>query len=321
MDTNKPKQRRTKMQDLSTEIAKVIGQPIDSSLPIPFPLNLIADQDTAEAGEDVYVWTAYDDNVDTVYTAGSNGALVSVQKSSVGATLLTFVGIQTKLDYVTIHDVINAKDQSALARKKAAISRAMDKEEIIRIVTAIQALATQEVIVGSGVDIYDAVMALKHKIEDYGDGFVLLVGSTLSEKMDTYDKDNASNFQYNVTLLKQLEAMGITKVKLPADCKIKLDGGSYVPVLAAGSAIMVATQSNLKGGKPILHVRRKFNAEMTAYMGLSPEENATRLVSVAQTPIPVNGGNNILGYGVFGYEGIIEAIVNYKAISWANSIV
>jgi hypothetical protein len=297
-------------------IAKVIGQPIDSSLPVPVVISEIADIETAEPGEDVYVWNAYDDNVDTIYTAGNDGELVSVKKGAVAATLLTFAGLQTDLAYVTVNEVLNAKDQTAVARKKAAITRGMDKEEVVRLINVILGIASQE-IEGAGKDLYDIVMDMYHLVEDYGDDFILLVGSTVSEKIDTYDKDNVANFHYRIGLKETLANLGIKKVKVVG--KVKLDGGAYSPVLAAKSGILVARNSQLKVGKPCLHVRRKINPDIAANMGANPEE-AYRFVSVAQTPTVINNSKNILGYGVFGFESIVEAVTNFKAIAWSDSM-
>lgn len=304
-------------------IARVIGQPIDSSLPTPVLISQIADIETAEPGEDVYTFTAYDDNVDTIYTATDAGELDSNRKSPSGATLLQFAGLQTDLAYVTINEVLNAKDQTALARKKAAIARGMDKEEIVRIISAILQLdglsgrPDQSVTVLSGEDLYDGILKMVHKVEDFGDKFLLIVGSTVSEKIDTFDKDNADNFHYRVGLKETMANLGITKVKVPAYAKIKLDGGASASVLGAHQAILVCLESQLKVGKPILFVRRKINPEIAAGMGVNPDE-AYRLISVAQTPTVISSAKNILGYGCFGYENLIEAIVNYKAICYCN---
>lgn len=294
-------------------IAKTIGQPIDSALPVPFVLSEIADIDFADPGEDVYVWTAYDDNVDTVYTAGDAGELTSNKKSPAGATSLTFVGLQTDLAYVTVNEILDAKDQTALARKKAAMTRSMDKQEVKRILDGILAIASQEVACASGEDLYDGILKMVHKVEDYGDNYVLLCGSTVSEKIDTYDKENADNFNYRVGLKETMDNLGIKKIKVVG--QIKLDSGSYDAVLAATKAILVARDSQLKVGRPVLFVRRRISPEIAEMMGINPDE-AQRLLSVAQTPCVINNHKNILGYGVFGYESIIEAITNYKAIAW-----
>ena len=294
-------------------IAKTIGQPLDSALPVPFVLSEIADIETAEAGEDVYAFTAYDDNVDTVYTAGDAGELTSNKKSPLGATQLVFGGLQTDLAYVTINEVLDAKDQSAIARKKAAITRSMDKQEVSRIITAILALSSQEVTRATSEDLYDVVLKMVHKIEDYGDEFVLLCGATVSEKIDTFDKDNVASFNYRIGMKEALANLGIKKIKVVGS--IKLDSGASAKVLADDSAILVARNSQLKVGRPILFVRRMINPGIAAGMGV---DAAQRLISVAQAPQVINNHKNILGYGVFGYESIIEAIVNYKAIAWCD---
>ena len=303
-------------------IAKVIGQPIDSTLPTPTLIAEIADVETAEPGEDVYCWDSvagYDDNVDTIYTAGNAGELVSNKKSPLGPTLLAFVGLQSDLAYVTINEVLNSKDQTALARKKVAISRSMDKEEIARTVSTLTGIASQEVALVSGEDLYDGILKMVHKVEDYGDNYIMLVGSTVKEKIDTYDKDNVDTFHYRVGLKETIANLGIKVVKVPAGAKVQLDSGAYAPIVAAHQAIMIALNSSLKLGKPILFVRRKISPEIAQGMGINADE-AFRLVSVAQTPTVINNSKNILGYGVFGYENLIQAVTNYKAICWITTL-
>jgi hypothetical protein len=301
-------------------IAKVIGQPLDSALPVSPIMAKIADVEFAEPGEDVYYFSAYDDNTDTVYTAGDSGELTSNKKSVTGATALTFVGLQSDLAYVTVNEMLDSKDQTALARKKVAITRSMDKEEVVRIITAIKAVAAQEVTKTSDEDIYDGILRMVHKIEDFGDKYVLLVGATAKEKIDTFDKDKVGSFQYRIGLKETLANLGIEVVKMPADCKVKLDSGSYTAVLSAKEAILIAQNSQISTGKPILFVRRKIGAAIAAELGIAPD-SAQRLIQVAQAPQVINNSKNILGYGVFGYESVIEAIVNYKAVCWMTNLV
>lgn len=303
-------------------IAKVIGQPIDSTLPTPTVVMDIADVETAEPGEDVYTWdsvTGYDDNTDTIYTAGNSGELVSNKKSPLGPTLLNFAGLQSDLAYVTVNEILNSKDQTALARKKVAITRGMDKEELVRVISLMLGIASQEVALVSGEDLYDGILKMVHKVEDYADNYVMLVGSAVSNAIDVYDKVNVDTFHYRIGIKETMANFGIKKIKIPAGATIKLDSGSYVPVLGAHSAIMIGLNSILKMGKPILFVRRKISPEIAQGMGINPDE-AFRLVSVAQTPTVINNSKNILGYGVFGYENLIEAITNYKAICWIGTL-
>jgi len=91
------------------------------------------------------------------------------------------------------------------------------------------------------------------------------------------------------------------------------------PVLAAGKAILVGRNSSLVRGRPITFLRRKFQKEIAELSGAG--EGAVRLIDVAKTPCVVNGaGANTLGYGVFGYESIIQVLTNYRATSWSDTI-
>jgi hypothetical protein len=304
------------------EVAKVIGQPIDSAFPTPVEILEIADVETAEFGEDVYVFD-YDENTDTVYTAADSGEVTSNKKSPSGATSLTFVGLQSDLAYVTLHELQDSKDNTALGRKKVAIGRSMDKEEVKRICDAILSLNGEtgepdlSVSLGTGDDLYDAIVKMVHQITNYGDNFVLLAGSTVWEKINTYDKENAAGFQYNVEIKKMLADNKITVVKMFGE--IKLDSGSSTVVLAATKAILVARNSKIKGvgGKPILFVRRLINPEVAALLGIEPDA-AQRLITTIGGLQVINNHKNILGYGVVGYEAIIEAITQYKAICFCD---
>jgi hypothetical protein len=308
-----------KLEINGLEIAKVIGQPIDSNIPVPIELTEIADIETADFGEDVYYFAAYDDNVDTVYTAGASGEVTSNKKSPTGASSLTFVGYQSDLAYVTIQDLQNAKDQTALARKKLAITRSMDKLDVKRMLDIILAKVDQKITCGSGEDLYDGIVKMVHKIVDYGDNFILLVGSTVWEKINTYDKENADNFNYRVGLKEMLAANGIKVVKVTGST-VTLDTGSALPVLAATKAIMVARDSKLNvGGKPCLFVRRKINPDVATLLGIEPDK-AERLITTIGGLQVINNSKNILGYGVVGYECAIEALVNYKAVSWSDDL-
>lgn len=309
-----------KLEINGIEIAKVIGQPIDSNIKVPIELSEIAEIETAEFGEDVYYFSAYDDNTDTVYTAGDSGEITSNRKSPSGATALTFVGYQSDLAYVTIHELQDAKDQTALARKKAAITRSMDKQDVKKLLDTILAIASQEVELTSGQDLYDGILAMIHKVVDFGDNFILLAGSTVWEKINSYDKENADNFNYRVGIKEMLAQNGVKVVKVTGST-VTLDSGSALPVLAATKAILVARDSKLNvGGKPCLFVRRKINPDVAKLLEIEPDK-AERLITTIGGLQVINNHKNILGYGVVGYECVIEAVTNYKAIAWSDSLV
>ena len=295
-------------------IARLVGQPIDPNLKVPVALAEIANILTAQPGElfRIYNNSAESGEVDDIYTVEADGSLLLHKVTPVTPATLTFDGLSSKLEYVLIDEVLPVPDQSALARKKAGISRAMDKEELRRLLVACLGLVSQEVAgISTGRDLYDVIIAMKHLLEDYADNYVLLCGSQVMEAIDTYDKDNADNFQYRIGLKETLASLGIKPIKVVG----KVNGGA---LLNTKKAIMVGRDSSLSEGKPITFVRRLISPDVAAQMGI---EGGERLISVAQVPTIINAaGKNTLGYGVFGYESIIETIINYRAIAWSTVI-
>lgn len=306
------------MEINNLEIAKVIGQPIDAALPVPFEISAICDIETAEFGEDVYYFAAYDTNTDIVYTAGDAGEITSNRKSPTGATGLTFVGLQSDLSYVTINELQDAKDQTALARKKAAITRSMDKYEVKRLLDVILNIASQEVELATADDIYSGIMKMVHKVADYGDNYVLLVGSTVWEAINSYDRDHVNSFNYRLGIKEMMKDFGIELVKVVGNVALDTTTSSAA-VLSATKAILVARDSKLKAGKPCLFVRRKINPEVAAQLGI-PADAAERLITTIGGLQVINNHKNILGFGVVGYESNIEAITNYLALAWCDEL-
>jgi len=309
--------------DPRLEIAMQVGEPINAQLPVPVELSEIADTFVAEAGEKVWRYTAFDTTIDTCLAVDANGALTVVKRSPTGDAELTFTGLNSNLEYVLIDDILGETDNtSVLARRKASITRSMDKRELYTILTAIVSntggalpgVSITEV-EDSGTDLYDVIMSLKHAVEDYGDNFVLLCGTTVKEKLDTYDKDNVSSFNYNVTLMQQLAQLGIKVMKVFGSVELT-SGGGATAILNAKKMILVARNSRIAEGKPVKFVRRKINADIAKLMG-ADVDNAQRALIVNPTPVN-NAGVNTLAYGVYGYESVIYTITNPKAIAFAD---
>ena len=310
--------------DPRLEIAMQVGEPINAQLPVPVELAEIADVYVAEPGEKVWRYTAFDSTYDICLAVdATNGAITVVKRSPTGDAELTFTGLNSNLEYVLINDILGETDNtSVLARRKASISRAMDKRELYAILSAIVANTPGalpgvniEEVDDSGLDIYDVVMALKHKVEDYGTDFVLLCGSTAKEKIDTYDKDQVSAHNYNVTLLAQLQILGIKVMKIFGSVELA-SGGGETAILNAKKMILVARNSRIAEGKPIKFVRRKIGADIAKLMG-ADVDTAQRALIVNPTPIN-NAGTNTLAYGIYGYESVIYTITNPKAIAFAD---
>ena len=54
-------------KNIHLEIAKLIGEPINPSLPVPVAITAIADIDTADPGEKVFYFSSEDTDVDEIY--------------------------------------------------------------------------------------------------------------------------------------------------------------------------------------------------------------------------------------------------------------
>jgi len=294
------------------EIARLIGQPIDPNLKVPVAIAEICNVETAEAGEIVKTFEASDANADDIYVIGDSTLVKNVVTPVTPATL-TFTGLKSKLEYVLVDTVLGLEDQGALARKKASITRAMDKEELRRILAGILSLGACEVTVGivAGA-IYENFLVLKQAVEDYGDNFVMLVSPDVQAKIDSYEIDNAVAVRsYNVSLKQMLKDAGITVIKIVG----KVNGAN---MMTTKTAILIARDSTLAAGRPIYFIRRLINPAIAAQMGI---EGGERLISVAQVPTIVSAdGLNLLGYGCFGYESISLSITNYRAIAWSQAI-
>lgn len=311
------------------EIAKLIGEPINTQLPVAVELATIADIFTAEAGEHVWRIQDLDETADVILAVSSSGVITAVKRTPNTDVELTFSGLNSKLEYVLLDDVLNKVDVNALARRKASIARGMNKRELKLIIDAIltptsavfpsNEVGGYSVTVESGDDIYDVFMKAKHGIEDYADGYKALVGTTVKEKIDTFDKDNASSFNYSVNISQKLASLGI-EVKKVFGKVSTASNETESALLDSKKMILVGTNSSLAAGKPIQFVRRNINPQIAQQMGAEVDA-MQRAVMVGQTPIqvPVSGTmENVLGYSVYGYESVVLAIKNPLAIATAD---
>ncbi len=313
------------IEKAAQDIGKIIGQPIDPNLPVPAVLAEIFDYETAEPGEEVKIYTVEDTNQgDAIYTVDSStGAITNYKVTPQTPAVIAFTSLQSKLERVHIDALLNSPDQSVMARRKAAITRGMDKKITFDALSLLLALdgqsgrPNQEVVQASAMDLYDLIMAMKHKIEDYGDNYILLGGTTVSEHLDTYDKENVSNFQYRIGIKEMLAQVGIKFVKVYGTAVFTLDGGSAVKVLDNDKMILVARDSTIqKGGKPGIYCRRKISAAIAQQMG-SDVDATFRASTVIPLPVDVNGVNT-LAFGIHCFEQRVVALLNYRGIAWAT---
>lgn len=305
----------------SLEIAKLIGEPISTKLPVPFEVAAVADTDTAEAGDHVWRYSAMDGDADVIIQVDTtNGAIIVKKRSPLGDTELTFSGLNSKLEYVLVDDILNNPDTKKLARRKESITRGMDKREVKTLIDLIETANTtlkpgedcQDYDAATAEDLYDIFIGMKHKVEDYGDDFVALVATDVKEAIDTYDKDNVASFNYRIGLRDELKKMGIAEIVKVFGQVSSVTAETEAALMTAGHAILVARNSRIAAGKPIKFVRRKINADIAKLMGADVDA-AQRAIVVNPTPVN-NAGVNTLAYGVYGYESVCYFISNPKAI-------
>ncbi len=300
------------------EVGKLLGEPINYQFRVPAEIAEIADIFVVEAGEKVWRYSDVDTNLDTILNVDVNGAITVVKKTPLDDTELSFQGLNSKMEYVLVEAVLNSPDTQILGRRKESITRGMDKRELKAILDGIIAstrcpssVNVPAVTIATGDDLYDVIMKAKHLVEDYGDNYTLLAGSTVKEAIDNYDKDQASTFNYSVTLNVKLAELGIKVTKIFGKVEVT-DGGGELALLNAKKAILVAKNSRVTEGKPIKFVRRKLNAVIAERMG-ADVDNAQRAIIVGQVPTIVSG-TNTLAYSVYGYESNIYCITNPKAL-------
>jgi len=314
-------------ENIHLEIAKLIGEPISYKLPVPVEIAMVSDLFEVEPGEHLWRYTDVDTAKDTVLKVSAGGAITVVERSPIGDTEITLTGLHSKLEYVEVNDVLSSPDTNILGRRKRAITRSMDKRELKALLDGIingtdlegnsalpSSVTIPTVSVDTGDDLYDVIMEAKHAIEDYGDQYILLAGSTVKEKIDTYDKDNASTFNYNVTLSAKLRELGIDVAKIFGTVELT-DGGGELALLNAKKFILLARNSRVEEGKPVKFARRRISADIAKLMGADVDKAQRALISV---PTPVQASGNKLAYGVYGYESIAFCIPNPKAIAVAD---
>ena len=308
-------------KDVIERAYQLINEPIDPILRCPVELVDIVNYKESEPGETVEYFASptQDRAITDLITINADGNILYVKVPLKSVTALTFVGIESNLETVLINEIMNSKDQSALAAKKNGIIRGMDNEEVRRILDlCLNVPGSQQITKVAGEDLLDVIIRMKQKISDYSTDYVLLVASDVMDAIESYDKANVDVFHYKMTIKEVLADLGINKlVKVLGSTRFD---ASTDAVLPAGKAILVGRNSNLVAGRPIEFLRRKFTKEIAELSGAG--EGAVRLISVANTPQVINSnGKNTLGYGVFGYESVIQVVTNYRAISFSGNII
>lgn len=286
--------------------SKVFGQPVDPLRPYPKLVEMVADVDTTEVGEDVY---KFDVNEDTkeVYYIDTNSTVTSSKVTPDSVASVSFTDALTKEYYVTFTDLLAAK-YDVIARKKVTIARALDAVEIKRTVLVLDAAIAvgSRVVLGSSETKfkYTHLISMREKIKDYGDNFVLIVGSQIDEDIIRWDYDE-NKYQ---SLQAALADLKISIVRVVGSVTI---GGVAKSILATNKAILVALNTEL-AGKPVKFSRRMLNP--IEILGGDIDGAMQRATIVTPAIMPV-GSNRIPSVGVVGFESLAVVNVNSKAQS------
>ena len=314
---------------MSMQFAKSIGVPISPILPISLELTEMCNIAVADVGEKVWRYTAADTTADVCYVVNADGSLDAVKRSPVGDAEITFRGLNSKKEYVLIDDILSETDNvGVLGRRKGSITRSMDKKEVYGIIRAIEGntalgqansnfvpgVACQSVVPESGDDLYDVIVKMKHLVEDYGDDYLLLEGSTVKETIDTYTKDNIASFNYKLDLHDQLGKWGMKEMKVFGT--FEDDSAVSYQVMDKKHLILIARNTRIDDGKPITFVRRRISPEVAKFIKANPDE-AQRLILSTEAPQSI-AGTDTFAYSVWGYESIIFLITNPYAIVTAD---
>jgi len=310
------------MDKNAIEIARTLGAPYDLNKPVSVELSEICNvEKPASVGEPVFLYNAEDSNgADTIYTAGSDGLIDVVEVKLGDAVPLTFEFLQSKLEYILIQKAAESLDVDAMARRKLSQTRALDKIELKKVLDLVLALngttgiPDQSVIRTTGSDIYDLIVALVRKVEDYGDNYILLAGKDANSEIEDFDKTMAEGgMNYPLPIKAMLKEKGITLIKVTE--KITLDDGEDLPVLAANTLVLIARDSkNPLVGRPIVFCRRLIR-DLVANAGGTVDAKQ-RALYIAETPLSLDAGLTH-GYGIFSWESIVIALVNYRQVAYA----
>jgi len=295
------------------EVARIIGEPIDPRKPYGDIIPLIATTAYADPNEYVYYFDVLNET-DIVYTITSTGAVTSTAVTPDSPAAFTFIDIASPEYYVKITDLASAKE-ATLARKLETINRSLNMYEtkyMFDLASTATGTSTFQHTLTSGrmTFSYNDLILMIQDVVDYGDNYVLLVGSELDTDMKLW---NWNDNKY-INLLSAFADLGVQKVRMGVG-NVTIDANSPARRLAANTGYLVATSTEM--GKPFLFVRKRLND--IDLLGAAIKQNGDRperLVFASPNPITASGGTTrYLAVGLTGYEQIVAACVNPYAVA------
>lgn len=296
------------------EVSKIFGEPLDPRVLFSDLVTAVCQTEFAEPNDYYY---SYDSLLETdkVYVITSTGELTQENVSPDSPNALNFTDIVSPEYYVKINELASAKE-ATIARKLKTINRAMNFYENYVVVgllkAAVVGLGTNSNTLASGETHFDYshLVTMIHQVKDYGDTFVLLVGSTIDKQIDLW---NWTDNKYQ-SLSSALADLNVKIIRVKETVSID---GSSTQVLGASEVLLVANNTTM--GKPVLFVRKRLNEIdlLGAVIKQPGEERPQRIIFATPNPQPVIGSNKrYMAVGIYGYEEIACAVVNPYAVSY-----
>lgn len=285
------------------ELAKVWGEPLDPLRPYPKVVEVLCNVDTTEAGENTYSFDT-DEDTKEVYHIDANSNVTSSQVTPNAVGAVPFVDVLTKEYFVAFTDLLTAK-YDVIVRKKKTVNRALNADEIKKVVLVTDAAVPsgKRVVLESGITkfTYNALIQMREYVKDYGDNFVLVVGSQIDHDIILWDYDEN---KYH-SLKQALADLNIQIVRVVGN--VSVDGAPKA-ILGTNKALLVAL--NTEVGKP-LHFSRKLLDRVELVGGEVIQQRAI-IVSPAIMPV---GSNRKPAVGVCGFQSIAVVCTNTSAMS------
>jgi hypothetical protein len=294
----------------SLEMAKIFGEPKDPRKPYTLLQTAVCETGSADPSDYVYSFDVLLDT-DKVYIVTSSGEVTQENVVPDSPATVTFIDVASPEYYVKLTDLASKKED-VFARKTLTINRAMNAYENYLIINAISgAVQTANQFTlqsGETTFTYDSLIDMLDALQDYGDKFVLIVGSTVAKDIVLWD------YQENKyhSLKQALADLGVDIIRV--NQTVTIDGASTA-VMTATKAYLVATDTEV--GKPILFIRKKLNS--IAMLGGVISENGEapeRLIITSMNPtVVLSGSKRYFAVGVAGFEEVAIAVANPYALA------
>lgn len=305
------------------EMSKIMGQPLDPKKPYSKLVDAICETDTGMPEDYDYVFDVLPET-DMISIITSTGVVSQVSVAGDTPAALTYIDVATPEYYIKFTEYLSRKED-ILKRKKITINRSLDayeNYEVVQLLASAANSSSHQHTLASGYSrfTYADLVDMIEDVQDYGDNFVLVVGSQVDKDIRLW---NWNDNKYN-DLEQAFTALKITKIRLGLGSGAQTfsydDAGDFsyttTNVLAANKAYLVAVDSEV--GKPVLFVRKKLDSVkmlggVITEDGTSPE----RIVIFGSAPQTVAGstGTRVLSISMTGFEEIAGAVKNCYCVS------